>query len=149
MCSRGASLLPHSGVVTTPPGAQIGEMLGKLLLKTFYGHTVGELLALEVTLVGTIESLIAAELTATEEARVELTDVVLSKLSRERQLPPLPQLLDRRGDEAAATVEQGIRAVYKLRDRFAHGGRVAAHCQTWLEEACASGVTGGGRTRNC
>ncbi len=99
-------------------------MLGKLLLKTFYGHTVGELLALEVALVGTIESFIAAELATTVEAREELTDVVLSKLSRERQLQILRELLDRSGDEAAATVEQGIRAVYKLRDRFAHGGLV-------------------------
>lgn len=101
-------------------------MLGRLLLKTFYGHTVGELLALEVALVGRIESLIAAELTTGEEARAELTELVLSKLGRERQVQILRELLDRRGDEGASTVEQCVRAVYKLRDRFAHGGLVGA-----------------------
>lgn len=103
------------------PTRRMGELIGQLLVKTFYGHTVGEVLALAVALERAVDETIARGLGRSGWAQVELIEQVLGSVPRDQKLKVLGDVLRKDDSRVVSAIVEQIRALYRVRDQFAHG----------------------------
>ena len=121
---------------------EITTLVARLMVKTFYGHTMGEVLTLAVALERGVDEVIASQLGGSQWAQQALSDQLLGHVPRDQKAKILQAILRHLDDPDAESTAAAVNGVYKLRDRLAHSALVADGLddQGWTVETRRRGV---------
>jgi hypothetical protein len=124
------------------PSTDISSMIGRILLKTFYGHTMGEVLALSVALERVVDEICALNLGGGSWEQDAFAEYVLGHVPRDQKLKLLKHILIHVAHEDPDAVTSAIVAAYRLRDSLAHSALVEEGLdeQGWRLEGRRRGV---------
>jgi hypothetical protein len=124
------------------PAPDINSMIGKILLKTFYGHTMGEVLALSVALERVVDEFCAINLGGSSWEQDAFAEYVLGHVPRDQKLKLLKHILIHVAHEDPHAVTSAVAAAYRLRDSLAHSALVEEGLdeQGWRLESRRRGV---------
>jgi hypothetical protein len=106
------------------PAADIGSLIGKIFVKTIYGHTMGEVLTLSVALERAVDEICALKLGGGSWAQDALAEYVVGHVPRDQKLKLLKHILIHVAYEDPDTVTRAVVAAYRLRDSLAHSALV-------------------------
>ncbi|MFI7431884.1 hypothetical protein ACIBPB_33470 [Micromonospora sp. NPDC049836] len=99
----------------------IGQLLGNLLAKTYYGHAVGEVLSIALALESMIDSaLIKALVKPDRETIAFATEKLFGQMGRERKFSLLLPTLQLVGAQNPGQICDRIKNLFQLRDKIAH-----------------------------
>ncbi len=124
------------------PATEMATVIGRLMVKTFYGHTMGEVLTLAVALERGVDEVIAVQFGGSRWAQQVLSDQLLGHVPRDQKVKLLLAAMQHLDDPDAVATATAVNGVYTLRDRFAHSALVAEGLddQGWTLETRRRGV---------